>query len=69
MELLNQANLIIAIAGPIVLIVAINAVLQRGNKIRPLVLKPTPIVAAPVMVEPTVANREAANDDQHARAA
>jgi hypothetical protein len=71
MELLTQANLLIAIAGPIVLIVAINALLQRGNERRPLFEKPAPRipVPAPVAAEPAVASFEAANDAQHERAA
>jgi hypothetical protein len=69
MELLSQANLLIAIAGPIVLIVAINALLQRGNERRPLFEKPAPRIPAPVAAEPAVASFEAANDAQHERAA
>ena len=69
MELLSQANLLIAIAGPIVLIVAINALLQRGNERRPLFEKPATRIPAPVTAEPAVANLEAANDAQHERAA
>ena len=73
MELLTQANLLIAIAGPIVLIVAINALLQRGNERRPLFEKPASRIPAPapapVTAEPAVASFEAANDAQHERAA
>jgi hypothetical protein len=71
MELLTQANLLIAIAGPIVLIVAINALLQRGNERRPLFEKPASRIPAPapVTAEPAVAGFEAANDAQHERAA
>lgn len=69
MELLNQANLLIAIAAPIVLIIAINAVLQRASRRPPLFERPTPRIATPVKSGHAPANAEAANDTQHQRAA
>jgi hypothetical protein len=69
MELLTQANLLFAIAGPIVLIIAINALLQRTEDRRPLFEAPKPQVAAPVEVDRVVASPEPANDAEHDRAA
>jgi hypothetical protein len=69
MELLNQANLFFAIIAPIVLIVAINFVLQRADKRRPLFDARTPHAEAPVKAETAAPSLEAANDAQHQRAA
>jgi hypothetical protein len=70
MELLNQANLLIAIAAPIALIVVINLFLQRGNTRRPLFEAPRrSLPATPAKRETRAATAEAANDEQHQRAA
>jgi len=69
MELIAHANLFIAIASPIVLIVAINAMLQRHDRRRPLFEAPRPQVADAVEIDRIVARPEPANDAEHERAA
>jgi hypothetical protein len=69
MELLTQANLLFAIAGPIVLIIAINALLQGTDDRRPLFDATKPQVPAEVEFERIVASPEPANDAEHDRAA
>jgi hypothetical protein len=69
MELLNQANLLFAVAAPIVMIFAINAALLRADRRRPLFEAPSPRVPAPVAFQRAPAKLVAANDAQHLRAA
>jgi hypothetical protein len=69
MELINQANLLFAIAAPIVMIVALNALLQRADRRPRLFATPQPRLAVPARSSRAAARMEAANDAQHARAA
>jgi hypothetical protein len=69
MELLTQANLLIAIAAPIAMIFAINAVLQGAGQRRQLFAAPAPRVPAPVRLDRAAQRLEAANDAHHQRAA